>query len=138
MNFFPTCLQIIIHTLVSKLLGYYGTHWRGGNRLPFLLGTGFVAGTTFVCLFVVCHEGGVTHITWQSVFFYNAGGLHGTNISFLANQPDHLVTSPVRLPNPGYTGSGGGPESWWTSLFQFVILLFLDPVSGSAIQYVHI
>ncbi len=118
-----------------KLLGYYGTHWRAGNRPPFSSGTGFVAGRTFVCLFVCCVSGGwgnTHHMT--KCFFNNAGGLHGTNISFLANQPDHPVTTPCVYQIPD-TRDPGGPESWWTSLFRFVLLLFLDPVSGSATQY---
>ncbi len=57
--------------LVLKLPGggYYGTHWRAGNRPPFLLAPGLLPEEhLFVCLFVVCQEGGVTRITWQKFF----------------------------------------------------------------------
>ncbi len=113
MNFFSNIFTNNIY-LVLKLLGYYGTHWRAGNRPPFSSGTGFVAGRTFVCLFVclfvVCQEGGVTHITWQSVFFNNAGGFARNKYLILGQPTRSPCSNPVRLPNPGYTGSGGAPN----------------------------
>ncbi len=94
--------------LVLKLLGVLWYTLESGQQAALSSGTGFVAGRRFVCLFVclfvVCEEGGVTHITWQSFFFIMQGLARNKYLahSWPTRSPRY---KPMRLPNPGYTGS---------------------------------